>query len=192
MSPTAISMVTGTALILCIVFIASSTSARIVNMTRLANCDDHGTTIPVYLISVSYDRDPATGICNTIHAKFNSTTEDKSDAIWKLYFYRCPAGDAMLAKCDSNPTVHEEAVNCKRFIEDDSGPWHFFASAMNGKCGHEIGTFALDYQSLRMENLINYLDVTDSKYSRFHLKMEYKNGITRNTRACAELDFNLV
>lgn len=168
-----------------------STEARTVNLTHLDNCLQHGQSRNAHLISVSYELDADTGICNTIHAKFNVTEIDTNPRIWKMTIFKCPADTTGF--CNSNPTTHEELVDCKRFIEDDSGPWHMFSSSMSGsKCGEAIGTFSLDYSSLKLDHLVKYLDLDNRDYSRFRIEMDVLDAYSRETWTCGDMHFDLV
>lgn len=105
--------------------------------------------------------------------------------------FKCPADS--VGPCTSNPIVHQELVDCKRFIEDDSGPWHMFSSSMSGsKCGEAMGEFTFDFSSLKMEYLVKYLDLDDRSYSRFHIQMDVIDAITNELWSCGDMHFDLV
>lgn len=178
-------------LILPLIAFFAGTEARQVNLTRLDNCEEYGQTAPVHLTSVRYDINPDTGVCDVIHGEFSVKTIDTAPKVLFMTLFKC-APDST-GKCLANPTTHEEAMDCKRFVEDDAGPWHMFSSSMSGsKCGEEMGEFTLDYSRLKVEHLINYLDIQDDQYSRFMLKMNFMSTTTQESRGCGEVEFNLV
>lgn len=176
-------------LVLCIS--SAATAERLVNLTHLDNCEEHGQTKTAHLTSVSYEINSNTGMCNTIHGKFRVKNIDTNPRILIIKFFKCPADN--MGPCNSNPIVHEESMDCKRFVEDDSGPWHMFSSSMSGsKCGEAAGDFTLDYSSLKLEHLVKYLDLNDRTYSRFRLVMDYIDAKTRETWGCSDIHFDLV
>lgn len=178
-------------LLLVLCFCCTATEARRVNLTLLDNCEEVGRTAPVDLTSVRYEINPESGLCDVMHGEFTVQTVDTGSNDLEMTLFRCPADAPM--PCTMNPVVHKEYLNCKRFVEDSSGPWHMFSESMSGsKCGEEAGQFTLDYSSLKIEHLINYLDITDDQFSKFQLKMNFVSETTGQPRGCGTVHFDLV
>lgn len=185
----------GKSLLPCLILVACLSSgaveARQVNLTNMNNCREYGISSPVHLTSLRYDVNPETGLCDMIHGEFTVMTVDTAPTHLIMTLFKCPADSE--GSCESNPTTHEEHIDCERFVSDDSGPWHMFSSSMSGsKCGEETGQFSLDYSRLKVEHLINYLDIHDDQFSKFQLKMNFLSTATGTPRGCAEIEFNLV
>lgn len=180
------------AVVLC--FGASSVSARRINITMLDNCRDLGDEKPqAYLTKVSYHIDPEDGLCDKVHCTLKIETLDSSDLELFIELFKCE-GIGMDTPCNDAPTTHTELLTCERLMNDDSGPWHMFTSVMEDdtKCGKKTGEFELEFMRLRLEHLVKYLDVYDSTYNTFRLKMYFKSTGTNALRGCGELDFTLL
>lgn len=176
---------------LVVCFCGSPVSARRVNITYLGNCQDLDTSAAtVFLRDVDYHL-ADDGTCDIVHGKLDVTTVDADPIELVMTLFKCPEAN-MATACSLNPTVHEELLNCDRLMNDDSGPWHMFTSAMDdGQCGDKIGLFTLSFARLRLEHLMKYLDVYDADYNTFRLKMFFKSTMTNTVRGCGELDFTL-
>lgn len=171
--------------------LATPVAARHVNISLLANCDDTIDHAPVYLTKVWYEMGPE-NLCDTIHATFHVATIDLAPNELSMVLYKCPGGH-IEDPCFDNPTEHVEHLDCDRFVNDDTGPWHMFSSSMSGShCGDEMGDFELNTSRLRIEYLIKYLDIHDDDYHRFRLRMYFRSTGTDEARGCAHVDFYLV
>lgn len=174
-------------------FGASSVSARLVNISYLNNCQDLGDEKPVvYVTEVGYHIDDA-GYCDSVKMTLKITTLDPEPIEMIMTLFKCE-GEDMGSLCRDNPTEHTEMLTCDRLLNDDSGPWHMFTSVMEADqvCGKQVGEFELQFARLRLEHLMKYLDVYDSTFKSFRLKMYFKSTMTNELRGCAELDFNLL
>lgn len=175
-------------LLLCISDYASA--VRRVNITKLDNCAA-GSSAPMHLTELSLGTDPITGLCDTVHGKFVVSAVDTSPKLWIMTIYKCPADTK--GPCNDNEVVHEEEMDCRRFLEDTSGPWSMFSGAMSGsKCGEEVGSFSLDYSILKLDHLINYLDTDHDQLTKFRFEMDFLRKDNRALWACGSLEFNLV
>lgn len=173
------------------VFFFSPTSARRVNITYLDNCkDEDSKKAAVFVRDIDYHV-LEDGSCDIVHCKVEITTLDPEPLNLLMTLFKCSQTD-MGAPCQANPTNHEEMLNCDRLMNDDSGPWHMFTSAMEGgQCGDKIGVFGMSFARLRLEHLMKYLDVYDANYNTFRLKMNFMSTMTNQVRGCGELDFTL-
>lgn len=171
---------------------ASTVSARNINITMLANCRDMATDPVAYFTAVDYHYSDEDGLCDQVHADVVITTRDPSPLNLYMTLFKCEE-KGMTVPCEQNPTEHEELMTCERLMNDDSGPWHMFTSVMEDdfKCGRKMGTIKLEFARLRLEHLMKYLDVYDSKYNSFSLKMNFFSTSTNLVRGCGELDFTL-
>lgn len=172
-------------------FQSSLVSARQINITYLENCKDVDShTATAYLREVDYHI-TEDGTCDIVHCKVEFTTLDTEPYALVMSLFKCPEA-FMKTSCLDNPTIHEELLDCERLMNDDSGPWHMFSSALDGgQCGDQIGMFEMNFARLRLEHLIKYLDVYDANFNTFRLKMNFKSTLTGQVRGCADLDFTL-
>lgn len=168
----------------------NSASARQVNITYLNNCKDQDShTATAYLRDVDYHITDD-GTCDIVHSKVEITTVDTEPYMLVMTLYKCPG--YLTTPCLDSPTTHEELLDCDRLMNDDSGPWHMFTSAMEGgQCGDAVGMFGMSFARLKLEHLIKYLDVYDANYNSFRLKMNFKSTSTGQVRGCGDLDFTL-
>lgn len=165
-------------------------SLHLVNLTGLSNCADEGLNPVAFLTEVRQEINPDNGICDAIHGKYNFTKVVPGTRVMQITVYKCPMEPK--GPCTENPTFHEELLDCNRLLEDDSGPWHMYTSAMSGsKCGEEIGEFTLDYSSLRIDHLVKYLDIDDDVYRRFSMRT-HTFLETKEVVACVDMDFDLL
>lgn len=179
--------------LLVIVLCGSKVSGRQVNITYLGNCQDIDVKgeATVFLRNVDYHITDD-GTCDIVHGQLDITTVDAEPVELVMSLFKCQEKN-MATPCTLNPTVHEELLNCDRLMNDDSGPWHMFTSAMDdGQCGDKIGLFVLSFARLRLEHLMKYLDVYDADYNTFRLKMLFTSTLTNTVRGCGELDFSLL
>lgn len=168
-----------------------ASAEHLINLTRMANCDELTEKPIAYVIEARPEMDPVTNLIKAYHAKFNWTKVDTGPRIVTMIIFKCPKGS--MGSCISNPTVHQETLSCKRFMEDDSGPWHMYSSSMSGsKCGDEVGTFSFDFTSLKIDHLIQYLDVNDEQFRRFRINIIFESVETLATIACGHLEFELL
>lgn len=179
---------------LILVFQCSSIDARRINITNLDNCrhlvDERAV---VYATKVDYHVSEEDGLCDQVHMRLKIETVDPADLHLMMTLYKCE--EATPAEfCSSNPTFHEEYLDCTRLIEDDTGPWHMFTSAMDPDytCGKKSGEIEMTFMRFKLEHLMKYLDIYDSSYSHFRLKMYFKSTGTNALRACGDLDFSLL
>lgn len=174
-----------------VIIAVSSVAARQVNITYLDNCvgeDSH--TATVFLRDVVYHI-LEDGSCDIVHSRVDIQTVDADPYELVMTLYKCEQSN-MKEPCLDNPTVHEEMLNCDRLMNDASGPWHMFTSAMEGgQCGDVVGIFEMSFARLKLEHLIKYLDVYDANFNTFRLKMYFKSTLTQQLRGCGELDFTL-
>lgn len=183
------------ALVLTILACFGSTSvfARTVNITFLDNCSDLDNEKPTaYLDKVDYHYADGDGTCDQVHGDLHVITVDEEPLELFMTLFKCDDPN-MGSNCRDNPDNHEELLDCHRLMNDDSGPWHMFTSAMEeGQCGDKVGVFTLTFARLRLEHLIKYLDVYDKSFHSFRLRMYFKSTMTKSLRGCAELDFQLL
>lgn len=67
----------------------------------------------------------AQGFYDTLSGKFLvHILRDHKETELVLTFYKCPKG--FVGICTENPKEVIEAVDCKRFLTDATGPWHMF------------------------------------------------------------------
>lgn len=166
--------------------------ARLLNITNMENCQEYKDAAVVQLKTVKFHVDPATGVCDTVHGDFVVKAGDDMPRILIMTLFKCP--DPMSSEiCLSNPTKHEETLGCDRLTGDDSGPWAMFSEAIkNANCGKNAGVFSLDYSTLSLNNLMNYLDIHDSDFGRYRMRMYFHSTQTDSIRACLDVDFKLI
>lgn len=176
--------------VLCCTFVEP---LHITNLTALANCEDESLNPLAYFIEVRPEIDPDTGICIAMHAVYNWTKLATGPRLLQIDLYKCRKDLESQGPCLDNPTHYEELLDCKRLVEDSSGPWHMYTSSMEGsKCGEEIGVFKMDYSILKIDHLVNYLDIDDDQYRRFRIRTHFVDLDSRDVVACVYFDFDLL
>lgn len=171
---------------------ATAQADRLLSITNLENCKEFVDEIVVKLETIEYHTDPATGARDTVHGDFSVKSGVHGDRVLTMTLYKCPDPSSN-EPCFSNPTVHQETLGCERLTKDDSGPWAMFSSAIAGaNCGKDAGVFSLDYSTLKLNNIINYLDIHDDEFGRFRMRMYFHSAETNSIRACSDLDFKLL
>lgn len=60
------------------------------------------------------------------------------------------------------------------------------------KCGESLGEFALDFSSLKIGHLVNYLHIDDEEYGRFRIRTKFLDAESKEMVACANIDFDLL
>lgn len=166
-------------------------SLHLVNLTSLTACDDPGMDPAGYITESRPEINPDNGLIVAFHAKFNFTRVLSGPRTLRMTFFKC-AKDTM-GPCNENPTVHEEVLDCLRFTEDASGPWHMFSTAMSGsKCGDVVGQFTLDFSALKIDHLVKYLDVDDEQFRRFRLKTHFIDIDSGDDVGCNDIQFDLL
>ena len=168
-----------------------SAYGRLVNITTLDNCQDEpSNTATVFVRDVSYHV-TEDGTCDIVHCSIDVTTVDTEPLELEMTLFKCPER-GMTGPCLANPTKHDELLDCDRLMNDDSGPWHMFTSAMeDGQCGDKVGVFGMSFARFKLEYLMKYLDVYDASFNTFRLKMKFMSTQTKRMRGCGELDFTL-
>lgn len=185
-------MVLFRALLILVLSCASVRASRLLNITHLENCQEFENDAVVVLQTINYHVDPETGLIDTVHGDFRVKAGDRKRRVITITLFKC-ADTASDEKCMSNPTDHVEVLGCDRLQNDDSGPWAMFGKAIAGaNCGTQPGVFSLEYSSLKLKNLIKYLDIHDEDFGRFRLRMYFHSTQTQSIRACLDLDFKLV
>lgn len=165
---------------------------RVLGITNVENCREFESEAVVQLQKVTYHVDPETGVSDTVHGEFNVRAGDTQPRILTMTLFKC-ADPTSTEVCLSNPTVREEVLGCDRLIGDETGPWAMFSQAIAGSnCGKEVGVFSMDYSTLRLNNIINYLDIHDTDFGRYRMRMYFHSTQTDSIRACVDLDFRLV
>ena len=175
--------------LLVILLSVLSSDARNLNITNLENCQDLPQAV-VHLTTIDYHM--VNGLCNTVHGEMTVTAADYKPRNLTMTLFKCANTDET-EPCLENPMVHEEHLGCERLIGDDSGPWAMFSDAVaRSNCGKNEGVYSVDYSTLKLEHLINYLNIHDEDYSRFRLRMHFLSMQTNSLRACLDLDFKLL
>lgn len=164
---------------------------RQLNITNLENCQELDQEAVVRLKTISYHVVPETGVCDTVHGELEVKSADYKPRLLTITLYKCSDPQSSEV-CLENAAFHEETLGCDRLIGDDSGPWAMFSdSIIRSNCGKSTGVFSVDYSTLKLHNLIYYLDTGHAEFSRFRLRMHFWSTQTNSLRACVDLDFKL-
>lgn len=176
----------------CVLYCISVEALHLVNLTGLSNCGGDGLKPSVYLTEVWPEFNPDNELCVAMHGTYHWTKVMTGPRLLQMVFYRCPKDSEV--PCEENPIYHEEILDCNRFMDDSSGPWHMYSSAMEtgSKCGESLGEFALDFSSLKIDHLVNYLHIDDEEYSRFRIRTKFLDAESKEMVACANIDFDLL
>lgn len=180
--------------VFCLFLVQSSKADRLLNITLLENCKGTSDLSEVSLRQIDYHIDPATGLCDTVHGEFAVKAGESGARILTMTLYRCPNPTTeQIGACEDNATEHVEVVDCKRLTSDDSGPWAMFAKAIaDANCGRDVGVFSMDYSTLKLNHLMNYLDIHDTGFAQYRLRMVFIGEQNKQLRACLDMDFQLV
>lgn len=174
------------------IFVNTCSANRVLNLTNLENCKEFGDEPTVLLKGVTYHVIPETGISDTVHGEFIVKSGEHFERKLTLTLFKCSANPQATEHCQENPTYHEEILSCDRLIGDSSGPWAMFSEAIAGaNCGKDEGVFSMDYSTLKLDNIIKYLDIYDSEFGRFRMRMHFWSVRGNSLRACTDLDFTL-
>lgn len=166
-------------------------SVHLVNLTSLTTCDDYGMDPKAFITEVRHELAPDSGLCIALHATYNWTKVTTGAWLVKMLVFKCPVDTT--GRCSDNSDAFEEILDCQRFKEDSSGPWHMYSSSMSGsKCGESIGIFTMDFSSLKIEHLVNYLDIDDEQFRRFRIKAHFIHMESNDTIGCNNIEFDLL
>lgn len=164
---------------------------RVLTITNLQNCPEFLDDVVVLLGPITYHTDPETNARDTVHGEIEvKRGGDNLTRILTMTLYKCPDPSSD-EPCLSNPTVDVENITCHRVVNDDSGPWNLFSNAVQkmGSCGEDVGVFSLEYSTLKLQSIINYLDPHDTDFGRYRLRMHYHSTQTNSVRFCMDMDF---
>lgn len=167
------------------------------NITNLSNCVDipmdYQNDAEVEVIDIVYQPNDK-NFYDTLSGGFlvHVTREHKETEL-ALWFYKCAKGSTGI--CQENKMEYVEAVDCKRFLEDDSGPWHMFAPALDKSnvCAQYQGRYSITNATLYAKHLEKYMKIEEGHYrikSMYHLPGE--DFSIRNLRGCVEIDFDII
>lgn len=166
------------------------------NITNMSNCVDipmdYKNDAEVEIMNIVYQRN-AKNFIDTISGEFLvHVSRDHKATELVLWFYKCPKGSTGF--CDQNKAEFIEPMTCKRFLEDDSGPWHMFAPAIDKRnvCAEYQGQYSITNATIFTHHVEKYMKVEEGHYrikSIYHLPGE--DFSVKNLRGCIEIDFDI-
>lgn len=166
------------------------------NITNMSNCLDvpldYQNDAEVETMNIVYQRN-AKNFVDTVSGEFMVHVQrEHKDTELVLWFFKCPKGSTGV--CSENKKEFTENLNCKRFLEDDSGPWHMFAPAMDKRnvCAEAQGRYSITNATIFARHVEKYMKVEEGHYrikTIYHLPGE--DFSVRNLRGCIELDFDI-
>lgn len=143
--------------------------------------------------AITYERKPE-GFADTLHGRFVvHIPRDHKQTELVMTFYKCPK-DAVDV-CKENAKEFVEDLDCVRFHNDATGPWHMFAPAMDIRnvCAESQGEYELNGARMEGRFLEKYMTVEEGHY---RIKMLYhlpgESFDVKNLRGCVELDFDII
>jgi hypothetical protein len=94
----------------------------------MSNCVDiplnYENEAEIEVKDITYEKN-ALGFYDTLSGKFVvHIRRDHQETELVFTFYKCAKGATGV--CTENPKEFIEAVDCKRFLNDATGPWHMF------------------------------------------------------------------
>jgi hypothetical protein len=134
------------------------------------------------------------GFFDTVSGKFVvHVLRDHKETELVITFFKCPKGSTGYCTEDGKDFV--EAVDCKRFLKDATGPWHIFAPAVDKRnvCAETKGEFNIKGAKLEARFIEKYMVIEEGHYRiRFIHHLPHESMDIKNLRACVELDFDIV
>lgn len=147
----------------------------------------------VEVTDVVYERN-AQGFADTLHGKFLvHTRRDHKDTELVITFSKCPPGATGI--CTDNAKEFIEAVDCKRFHDDDTGPWHMFAPAIDKRnlCAELKGEFDITGAKMESRFFEKYMKIEEGHFRiRMLHHLPHESMDIKNLRGCIELDFDII
>lgn len=153
---------------------------------------DYKNDAEVEILNIVYQEN-AKKFVDTISGEFLvHITANHAETELVMAFYKCAKGSTGV--CNENESQFVEQVNCQRFLEDDTGPWHMFAPAMDERnvCAEIQGQYRITNATLYQKHLEKYMKIEQGHYrvkALYHLPGE--DFSIRNLRGCVELDFDI-
>jgi hypothetical protein len=163
----------------------------------MSNCIDvpmnYQNDAEVEIKDIEYERN-SLGFVDTIHGKFvvHIHREHKETEL-VMNIFRCEKGATGI--CGENLKEYIEAVDCKRFLNDATGPWHMFAPAIDKRnmCAEITGEYNIKGAKIEGRFFEKYMAIEEGHYRIkvvHHLPGE--NFDVKNLRACIEMDFDIL
>lgn len=166
------------------------------NITLMSNCRDvpldYKNDAEIEIMNIVYQKN-SRGFRDTISGEFlvHVYREHKETEL-VMWFYKCPKDATGI--CDKNKVEFIENLTCKRFLTDDTGPWHMFAPAIDKRniCAELMGTYSITNAKVESRFLDKYMTIEDGHYrikTMHHVIGEDFNA--KNLRSCIEVDFDI-
>lgn len=166
------------------------------NITMMSNCRDvpldYQNDAEVEIMNIIYQKN-GNGFFDTISGEFlvHIHREHKETEL-AMWFFKCPKGTTEI--CDEMKQEFIDPLSCKRFLNDDTGPWHMFAPAMDKRnvCAELTGTYSITNATMKAKYLEKYMTIVEGHYrikAMHHVINE--DFSVKNLRSCVEVDFDI-
>ena len=158
----------------------------------MSNCVDLPMNYPndaeIEVKDIVYQKN-AQGFYDSIDGKFVvHIHRDHEETEVIITFYKCLKGTTEI--CLENSVDFVEALDCKRFLKDDSGPWHMFAPAIDKRnvCAEIMGEYNIKGAKMEARFIEKYMKIEEGHYRiRFVHHLPGENMDLKNLRACVEV-----